>query len=328
MTNRKKYIDVSKGTAILIVLITHVFGLYAVDSEIHNHIMVICATLHNPTFYFMSGVLFYGTMKKYDRSKILKNKFLDLVVVFAVWVVIYTMYQIILGCTFYVENSITGYSVSAINSLWFLPTLFCGMSAIVLLDVLKHCKHIGIIVKNDLLLCMIWLLMILVTAFYSSGMAKIFTFSYIVWKGYLGKSKKHIVRLDAAVWGINVASVFVLNFAKTSDMSIPGWRLALILFMFVTGSIIIPKIMERICEKKSESKVIDRLAKVGQNTVYIYILHFFVLYLFEAYGKINLFTCAICYVLCVFSPLAVGHVIKGKKIDYILFQPSKLLKRL
>ena len=98
--------------------------------------------------------------------------------------------------------------------------------------------------------------------------------------------------------------------------------------MFVTGSIIIPKIMERICEKKSESKVIDCLAKVGQNTVYIYILHFFILYLFEAYGKINLFTCAICYVLCVFFPLAVGHVIKGKKIDYILFQPSKLLKRL
>ncbi len=87
--NRKLAYDFAKGIAMLFVLLGHTYG--RVD-EANGVVMNIIGSIHNPLFYFVSGMLLVITISRTNSMlKLIKKKFYNLFLVFLIWLSIDTM---------------------------------------------------------------------------------------------------------------------------------------------------------------------------------------------------------------------------------------------
>lgn len=324
-TQRKTFYDLSKGIAILIVIFTHVWGLYKANSSIQNSIMVIAASLHNPTFYLISGILFKGTVKKYSKKTIIGDKFLNLFLVFGIWVVIYSAYLVALNYFIYKQPlNMVSYVLQGINSLWFLPTLFAGMMIILFVEWLYK----SIFRSSNVWLLIIeilWIATIVFFSLYVSSLAKTVAFSYIIWKGYRQELFSKLNRIENVVWIIAIIYIGIAHPIETVDNFTPGVKLLFIMGLNICGSTLVPSILKYVTEIKKVQFNPSFLSHFGKNTIYLYILHFGVLYILEMIHKINALECVIGCILCIVFPYLVKVVVGNTVINKILFKPSALL---
>lgn len=117
--SRHEYLDSAKGIASIIVVLSHI-PIYEIDElvPLKNGLDLMFATLHNPTFYFISGFLFKKSVKKYNKKVLFKSKLLDTIGVFSIWTtIIFSFYYVckmggaLEGCKSYVVLHTFIYSI-------------------------------------------------------------------------------------------------------------------------------------------------------------------------------------------------------------------------
>lgn len=191
MTDKMRlyWIDLAKGISILIVVMAHCYSLYPV---LGGSALVVVGSLHNPVFYFCSGVLLARNEEAYKAQGkgFAVKKFFDLLVPFFLWTALYAGIGVCL-----LHRSILSAVVNAVNQLWFLPVLFFATCITAMLFMIN--KNYISFAGRVFFSCMT------VAAFFSSMVAKVFAYTVIVLAGYWIQkniAKVKIIFLPAAVF--------------------------------------------------------------------------------------------------------------------------------
>lgn len=311
--NRIRYIDLAKGIAMTLVIATHTLPFSArIDS--------ILSGMHNPTFYFASGILFYLTIiklrdKELSLYNVLKRKLLRIIYPFIVWIMIYSLLNIGLLYIFDVGGfSLFTVMLNAVNKLWFLPVLFVAY-----LFVCIACS-IGV---NKIVITIIWVISIFVTSLYSSAISKIIFFSFLVWLGTLCTNICFGCKMSLLLIAIYAIVCYFGYFCgggyfSTEDSVHAGYKLFLIYGIDVIGALMMVGVASQICVcfKKKE---FNFLMNVGKNSIYFYILHNIPIYCFEFIKTGNVLLKYVCFLVAVIVPYLYIRFLKNTWFNRFLF---------
>lgn len=172
---RKQYIDIAKGIAMLLVILSHTISLNVWQEG-------VLASLHNPSFFFVSGILFYSSGEKLQNGEatagdIFRKKLAHVVYPFAIWVLIYSFLEICLGYALHdAVPAIFDVVLGEVNRLWFLPMIFIAFCFVYVVWILKIDARIILV---------IWGMSIFVTSLYSIAISKMLFCSFLVFLGTL-----------------------------------------------------------------------------------------------------------------------------------------------
>ncbi len=131
LTNkRRNWIDISRGIAILLVVLGHIILLENPDnSHLLNNVQLYIYSFHVPLFFIISGTLMYYSKDRYadyDILDLIKNKAKALLFPY----ITFSLFAIVVS--FVMHHSIFSIakklfrviSFVGLNALWFLPCLF------------------------------------------------------------------------------------------------------------------------------------------------------------------------------------------------------------
>ncbi len=305
---RKHYLDFMKGIAAVLVVIQHIF-ITGTDSKSG----IFIAWFHNPVFFLVSGILFYYSLEKQkDASpfKLYAKAFLSLLIPFFIWNII--------DIAFCLAFKIQIFSFVS-NAAWFLAVLF-----------LAHCFIITIKnIPNKVALFVIPVLLfggMIISAFYISFLAKICTFTLIVYLGYLIAHFPPAKKTSFIITGLLLLSLSgLIILAVTMRFSIadgikPGIRLIVNMIADIICActvLFIVKLTYGLIEKVPITKF---FALLGQYTLYIYLIPFPLMCIISRFCN----NAYILFLASILVPLWIGILIKGTLIDHILFNPYHL----
>lgn len=252
-----EWVDIAKGIAILFVVIVHIRGLYYDDG-----LQITIATLHDPTFFVVSGFLIASSINSDITVKqVIKKKINRLVIPFIIWILIYSITEYIL-----LKQEISVIVLDYINKLWFLPMLFIGL--IVTTIVIKFKIPPGIVFLLGIVLSLYF-------ANVSSAITKIIMYILMVLLGAnIDRLKKTttIILLVITFW-ISSNALFISGIITGNDTcSASGVPLMIFLLSGACGALVLIEVSKIMSGVRSCDFTI--LKFLGKNTLYIYILHF------------------------------------------------------
>ncbi|MEI3213490.1 MAG: acyltransferase family protein [Lachnospiraceae bacterium] len=312
MEKRFDYIDIAKGIAIFLVVYIHIFGM---SDKFPNWIAIIIASLDNPTFYFASGILFKRSFESKDGKSILIERGMNLLIPFFIWCCVYSAYVYTI-----VKVTISDYKFSYMNvanKLWFLPVLFLTfcVSTFIIKTKLDFKKTI-----------MIFLLVITLSSFLSSLIAKIISYSLIVYIGtiYYDLTKNGKKKLGAIcfimcllLWILCVLS----NWIKIQDTCTSGIKLLIFLINSIFGGIGLVSVIDYACDWLPKT-IKGVIASLGRRSLYVYILHFIFVYWMEVTRESN--ADIFILLLSIVTPILLAQCISQNIMNVLLFKPSCL----
>lgn len=313
--DRIDYIDLMKGIAMILVIATHTLPLSA-------RIKGILAGLHNPAFYFASGILF-GLMqermgeKEMSLSHIVKKKSVRIIYPFVIWTILYTVLSAGLSYSYGICFSGRASVLDAINRLWFLPVLFVAFLLICMM---------GRILVYRIAVMSAWGGVIFITSLYSSALSKIFFFSFLVWLGTLCVRVRLTAKITWVLLTVYTAICcfggFVWDFFSATAATQAGYRLFLIYIKDTLGVFVMLGMVELICSRRKQGgKWIGPWIYIGMNTLYFYLLHNIPIYCFEYAGAKSGGVKCLCFVLAVVIPCLYVKYIKHTRVNRFLFAP-------
>lgn len=252
------YIDYMKGIAMILVICSHILSL-------NNMCGCIASTIHNPAFYFASGILLaQANLKEFRLFIWSKGK--RLIYPFMLWSFIFGEIYCLIK-----DVSLINGLINAVNKLWFLPVLMFAFVMISILDKIKI-KRIVMIIS--------WLSLIVVSSLLSSMIGKILFFSFLV---YIGREfanieiTKNKIVIMIIIFVFSSIGLFGSGYITIQDDIVPGYKLVIIFAISFVGA----------CMLKEISKVLANLIEIrflyfiGRNSLYYYVLHYFSLYYME-----------------------------------------------
>ncbi len=308
---RKNYIDFMKGIAAVLVVIQHVF-----ITRLENKSGVFIPWFHNPVFFIASGILFHLSLerqKDIGYGNLYLKSFLSLLLPFIIWNIIDISVCIIFKRPFY---SITS------NAAWFLAVLFATHCFIITIKDIKN-KTILLIIPIFLLIGMI------ISSFYMSFLAKICTFTFIVYLGYSieqfppSKKASHIITGILLLLLAGLISLVLARQYTIEDGVRPGIRLTVNMIANIISActvLFVVRLFYNLFEKLPLTKFFCLL---GQYTMYIYLIPFLLTTILSMFCS----NVIIHFLASILIPLAIGILIKGSIIDKILFKPYQLFMR-
>ncbi|MGE5455590.1 MAG: acyltransferase family protein [Ignavibacteriales bacterium] len=124
---RNKTIDVTKGIAIILVVIGHCIQ-YGMGSSwinnwyfFHDVIFKLIYGLHMPLFILISGYLFFSTIKKRNTIEIIKSRIFNILIPIFLWVILYKIIDLLIFEKPFIFDT---FFYDFFNSLWFLWAIF------------------------------------------------------------------------------------------------------------------------------------------------------------------------------------------------------------
>ena len=310
----KKYIDLMKGVATMIVIATHSLTLYA-------PVNIILSTLHNSTFYFASGILFYKTIRQSQMNNVsilhvVKKKLLRTIWPFIVWIVLYTLLDIcLLHSANILEPPVFHIVLKAANRLWFLPVLFVAF----ILNII-----ISRFVINKIYIAVLWIFGVFFFSLHSSIISKVLFFSFMVWIGVLWANQvcSFKMTIGALILYLSVYYYGCIGGGGIriglEDLVQAGYKLFYFLVISAIGAWMMWCMAWNVCtclEKKSRSM----LTFIGNNSLYFYIIHYISIYCFEYMGMRSSVTDICCFILAMLIPLLYIKSLKETILNYWLF---------
>lgn len=309
----KEYIDLMKGVAMILVIATHILPF----SENANSVL---SNLHNSTFYFASGILFFPTGNMLKEGKlsikdVLIKKLYRIVYPCIVWVFLYSLLEI---CLQYVLNDTTTavfyIALNAINRLWFLPVLFVAFifnSVLWRFDV------------NEKLVIAVWVVSIFVSALYSSAISKVLFFSFLVWLGTLCANVYITGKMSVFFSGLYMVVCYFAFLERggrisEEDAVRAGYKLFLLYVIATIGALMMWSIAWEVC-RYVNGKSISVLTAMGINSIYFYIMHYFSIYFFEHIPIQSVLVKISCFFMAVLIPLLYIKFVKCTVINKCLF---------
>ncbi|MCR5621983.1 MAG: acyltransferase [Treponema sp.] len=308
---RKHYIDFMRGMAAILVVMQHTFF-----TDVDSRAGMFVSWFHNPVFFIASGVLLYGSLEKRKDSPRLGlylRQALSLLLPFVIWNAIDLSVCLATGQPLYSFSS---------NAVWFLAVLFFAHCAIITVKDISNRAAV-------LAIAAVLLAAMVASSFYSSFIAKIFTFTLIVYIGFnierLSPSKKAGALANAILFLLlcGTAAVAIGGQFTAKDGIVPGARLAIsMLATTISSSTVLftARNLDGILEKLPLAKVFCLL---GTYTMQIYLIPFVLLVpLTRLTG--NRF---VIFILSLAIPTLIGMLTKDTLFDKILFRPAQLLKK-
>lgn len=315
--DRIEYLDIAKGIAISLVVFAHI---YTEISKTSSTIQIIIGSLHNPTFFIVSGILVAVTGKDYDKNNILQyvlKRFFDLMIPFLFWCFVYTG-----GLYIFDKVPLKIGLFDSINKLWFLPILFeayCILMIVCRWKISwKYVIFIGIILS-------------LFFSFVSSGIAKLFAYPMFFCYGYywykMPKNKrKNLLICAAIVWiSLEIWSNMTHVISIEDEITASGWKLFTCFIMNFAGGFTIVFLAEWL-ERHLSIIFKELLLYLGCNSIYIYILHYIGIFYIQRNIYLGWYDIIISLLLCIFVPLIATKILRGTIIEKIMFKPGLFLK--
>ena len=309
--NRKHYIDLMRGIAAILVVIQHTF---ITNAESKGGVFI--SWFHNPVFFIASGILLYGSLQRQKDTGTLRlylKQALSLLVPFIIWNIIDALI-----CAAFKKPLFS----LASNAAWFLAVLFFA-----------HCFIITIrkVTSPAAILAIFVLLLagMAVSTFFASFIAKVLTFTCIVYLGYnierFQISQKVSITLNilllAAVGG--VAAFVILQQFTVADGITTGYRLLINMLAIILSASLMLFSMRNIYGLLAKIPATPFFCLLGQYTMQLYLLPF------PLCSVAGLFFSSpwLMFLLSIFGSLLIGILIKNTIIDKILFRPARLFAK-
>lgn len=315
MQKRIEYVDFIKGFAIMLVIFGHIYGL---TNNPSNFITNIIGSLHNPLFYLASGMLFSLTNKeKCDLGSFIIKKVVGLIIPFCIWIM---LYSVIIGT---ISKYIDNYAFSLydiVNKLWFLPVLCFAQ---VVMHMVKKI-NLPMILFGGVLFSLL-----VVASFYSSLIAKVITFTCIFGIGTIMKDYIHkkIFMWSNLVVFCGVIYLYYMEWIVVQDGYTPGIKLLIMLIGMITGGTSLYCIIVKLWDRLKGYNGVALITYIGKKSLYIYILHYFIIYYLEITSSYSLIKYTVAGICALAIPLFISNCIKNSVIDLLLFRPNGLCRK-
>ena len=330
MSERKRWIDICRGIAIVLVVMGHIGNAYNGNLRILHDVIYF---FHMPLFMFISGYLgSYSKGKSFEEN--CKRKIVAYVVPYVTFSAVYWFFKM-LGSA--VVNNPTDFKelllipIYPISFMWYIYALLFIVFFVEIIK--KHFKFYKQIILISAIVCyMVWLLFMNNSEFINSEYKNLIfvdVIKHYIWYalGYSLGNKiievcKYIyVNKIAAIFGSVMGYIILFGVAiiDVSGVSLLNFVLA-ILGIFCT--VVISMIIEK-------NKLIEYL---GRNTLPIYVLHgtvtSVVQLIFARIGDINAFFLVLICTLLGITVSMLGYEI-CKKVWWLdsLFYPNKYIAR-
>ncbi len=261
-----KFVDYSRALAISIVVIGHMIEMTNVG-DLKWKIDTLCYLLHVPTFLIISGYLFSKSSRRYEPKEIIISKSKRLLFPYVLWTFILALYSVLLnGMSF--EDAFR----YAYNALWYFAFLWAciiGTSVLMML----HCFKLNILMVGISIGGVIGTI-------YNSTVAKICIHYLIFLIGFY--LLEHIVAFKYKYFLIMLFVFCFLFCVSTGYLSLfdalnTGFKTFYVFMLKILGACFLP-----ICFSYLEKrKMMSTMIKLGGNTIYIYILHFFIIAIYK-----------------------------------------------
>lgn len=305
---RKHYIDLMRGIAAILVVIQHTF-----ITEVNSQIGVFISWFHNPVFFIASGILLYDSLERQKDTGTLKlylRQVLSLLVPFIIWNII----DILLCVTFKQEL----FSLAS-NAVWFLAVLFFA-----------HCFIITIRkVRSTAAILTIFALLlagIVASSFIASFIAKVLTFTFIVYLGYnierfkLSPRASIIVNLILLVACGGITAFVTIQQFTIADGITTGFRLVVNMVAIILSASFMLFSMQNFYGLLAKIPLTPFFCFLGQYTMQIYLLPF----LLCSVAGLFFSSPWLMFLISIFGSLLIGILIKDTIIEKILFRPARL----
>lgn len=329
---RLGWVDYARGLAILLVIFRHTMvGLKRADIVISDNIYFIQEFLLNvrmPVFFILSGVFLGATIKKNTFSKVVSNKTANLLYPYVLWSVIFITFQLILSKYTNSQRSWTDYKYilfqpRELDHLWYLLALFNTTMLFLLVQKMTSLKP----VFHFLLAIILYCFHPLVYA-YSLVSDVMYNYVFLVF-GVMMYEKimqleylklKRLLLLLAIITPFFIAGqlFWLYNITENYQPVKDFYILPFLLIIFIAS--IVYYLVSRILYTM---QVAGFLAWIGKYSLYIYILHVFVIalvrVLFINFLKINnqYLLITVSMLLGVLIPVWFYFIIKKFNIKYL-----------
>lgn len=293
---RNKSIDYAKAIAMIMVVCGHFIEMTKIAENVRNSIDFFFYTIHVPTFLFCSGYLFQYTIRKYTYKELLKNKVMNYMGVYLIWGAVLTIINFGVDSLFkYPRGNFFSYILYSFNQVWYFWFLaFCFAFCIIvkLLKIRKWIVAAGIGIA------------FFITPFFHIGLAKVVTYLIIFLLGYMsGKFLKQVSRVLLICYTVLMSLAYAFDVVSLESVSLGGLETLKVFGIKIIGGMVLVAVFELFGEKNRVLKLLDFL---GNNTLYIYILHFIPL----AFYRVMRNDSIILYGVSVVGAIAISLFIK------------------
>jgi fucose 4-O-acetylase-like acetyltransferase len=286
---RQLYPDVVKAVAIILVVFGHniQFGsgykYWASDSYFSNPVFIFIYTFHMPLFMLLSGYFFANTVKKYETSKLIDNRFKTLFVPIFMWSLIPVGILLLKSI---IRQSIDILLLKEIlniliYNLWFLWAIFfCSILTMIISKRFSDslCVYIGVLIVLTLLPDG-W------NVQYYKFMYPFFVVGYFWKKSLFGRCEMYLIKYKWLLFvALVISFIFLYHFydyecyiytsgifvlknggLKQFWIDIYRWMIGFV------GSAMVLWILYIVVRNK-HNRITESLAKLGENSLGIYIL--------------------------------------------------------
>lgn len=303
----------------LMVIFFHTLEVTDIGTALSDKIYFILYSIHVPAFLMASGYLFAGTIKRHSVSDIIKTRIADLGLVFVEWSLMFTVYNwhifSLMGKSFGSIAECVGFSANNVWYLWFL--LFCIIATIV---IEKIWMPRGLIVP-------ITASAVIISSAVSPGMAKLGTHYLVFWLGYSFRDARIAVcRIMSALYAVITILNIALNWFDTQTVVRGGIRMVPVMGYKVLGGMFLFMLFYDICNVFKCAGNNNVYASVGEKTLYLYILHFIPLPIYNCLGFRSwkaVFIGTACFGA---FALFICRIVRGTFADKMFFRPSVIFK--
>ena len=280
MTSRSQFWDVSKGVAILLVILGH--SLLAVKGT-ENRLLMVIFSFHVPLFFVISGFFFYRTLR-HNTIEIIFRKFFQLLVpVFLVGSTVFSLQFLDKNLPF--ADNFKNYIAVLLRTLWFLQALFTSSILILLIHRLFNNRIFEIIV------CFLLIVVFLILPDYLNLQGTKIMFPFFLTGFLLSSSafsfdnlstafKRWIIIVGICLWSILLVGYrwemtkYDHPFCIFNDQLSPMKTLyydAYCILIGIVGSLVVLSLIHVLCHISRPNIVKSFLAYLGQRTLWLYI---------------------------------------------------------
>lgn len=277
----------------MLVVFGHMIEMTLINESARFNIDFVFYLLHVPTFLLISGYLFKYTKRRHDLKHIMITKTKGLLCVYILWGLILSIF------TFFINNLSMIESIKySMNAIWYLLFLWVCIIGVIIIELIPKKLRYAI-----------WTMIIIlaiVAPFYSGGIAKIimhfliFSLGYYCFDYIINNRIKYafvVLFIIAVILSYYTGKVSMKN-AESLDVY------SLLLFVLkIIGAMIIPIIVYDI----EKIKKFEWLNKIGGVTLYIYVLHFFLIGVYKNFhnSSVIIYIINACIVICITYFIAV-----------------------
>lgn len=315
--SRLTYIDYAKAIAMFWIIHTHLLQPYNNDS----YIGVFGHLLGLPTFFFLSGYLLATTLEHHTDREILRIRLIDLGATYIIWTLILTIWNCIVDyCRMGRLEILSKISYAGLE-MWFFLNL---LGAVILIIACRRIRISSLLVVAVLAILSFMLLMGL---FPISGRmpGKILLNSLIVYQGYLFRGwNKRRALLSVILLILGLIFLYIYGITEMDCNYSSGIRLVVFEGSKVLYCYLWPALFYLIHEVIDGNMLGIVLTSIGRSTKYIYAIHMGLVYVLN--NVLN--TCRLWMIpkilLCIMIPLLIEHLIRGTKVDALLFNQNRI----